>query len=104
MYFACLAMAAEMSTGLLVMNGIYNSEPAISMLIVHNQASYFKKAVGKIIFSCNDGTYITEIVAKAQRDNESHVIETKSVGIDETGDKVAEFIFTWSLKSKTKRF
>src|ERR1019366_7194711 len=39
-YFACLVMAAEISTGLLVMNGVYNSKPAISMLIVKNHATY----------------------------------------------------------------
>lgn len=104
MYFACQAMAAEMSTGLLVLDGIYNSTPAISMLIISNQANYYKKAVGKITFTSHDGKYVAETIAKVKLSSDSHVIEVKSVGTDETGDKVAEFVFTWSLKSKTPRF
>ncbi len=100
MYFACLAMAAEMSTGLLIINGIYNSKPAISMLIISNQASYHKKAVGKITFTCADGKSIAETVEKAKQINEAYVIELRSVGIDEAGDKVAEFVFCWSMKAK----
>src|ERR1043165_7481237 len=55
MYLACQSMAAEMSTGLLVLNYIYGSSPAVSMLIVRNEAQYFKKAVGKITFTCQEG-------------------------------------------------
>lgn len=100
MYFACLAMAAEMSTGLLIINGTYQSKPAISMLVISNQASYHKKAVGKITFTCNDGKYIAEIVEKAKQTKEAYVVELRSVGIDESGDKVAEFVFSWSMKAK----
>jgi hypothetical protein len=100
MYFACLAMAAEMSTGLLIINGTYQSNPAISMLIISNQAAYHKKAIGKISFTCSDGKYIAEIVEKTKQTKEAYVIELRSVGIDEAGDKVAEFVFSWSMKAK----
>ena len=40
-YFACLAMAAEMSTGLLGLMHSYKREPAISMLVVGLEAKYF---------------------------------------------------------------
>lgn len=100
MYFACLAMAAEMSTGLLVINGVYNSKPAISMLIVKNQAIYNKKAIGKITFICADGNLVNDAVNKAKVSGESVEINTTSIGKDEAGDIVAEFIFTWSMKAK----
>src|SRR6476469_6247347 len=32
-YFACLSMAAEMSTGILAMSNIYKRKPRISMLV-----------------------------------------------------------------------
>jgi hypothetical protein len=102
MYFACQAMAAEMSTGLLVMNATYNSSPAISMLIIKNQAVYFKKAIGKITFICADGNHIDELIAKAKQSGEGITADLKSIGVDESGDTVAEFIFTWSLKAKSK--
>lgn len=100
MYFACLAMAAEMSTGLLLIAEIYQSKPAISMLIISNQASYHKKAVGKIKFVCEDGKYVAEMVEKAKQTGESYVLETRSIGLNETGEKVAEFTFSWSIKAK----
>jgi len=100
MYFACQAMAAEMSTGLLVMNYTYNSSPAISMLITKNTAEYYKKAVGKITFECNDGNKINTVIENLKNTTEGITIELCSTGYDEKGDKVSEFIFTWSLKAK----
>lgn len=104
MYFACQAMAAEMSTGLLVMNSIYNSTPSVSMLIIQNKATYFKKAIGKITFTCSDGDHVNKIIAKVKQGGEGITTDLKSIGIDEEGDIVAEFIFTWSLKAKSKSF
>ncbi len=101
MYFACLSMAAEMSTGVLVMNGIFNSQPPVSMLIVKNHAMYHKKAIGKITFTCTDGGMINDSVAKAKTTGETVLIDTTSIGKDEAGDVVAEFVFTWSMKVKT---
>jgi hypothetical protein len=100
MYFACLSMSAEMSSGVLVLNGVYESKPAVSMLIVKNQAIYHKKAVGTITFTCADGKLISEYVNKAKTTGESISIDTTSIGKDEKGDIVAEFIFTWSMKVK----
>lgn len=100
MYFACLSMAAEMSTGLLVLNGVYNSKPAVSMLIIKNQALYHKKAIGNITFTCSDGNLINSLINKAKVTGESVLVDTTSIGKDEAGDVVAEFTFTWSMKAK----
>ncbi|MES2288048.1 MAG: DUF4442 domain-containing protein [Bacteroidota bacterium] len=100
MYFACLSMAAEMSTGLLVLNGVYNSKPAVSMLIIKNQALYHKKAIGNITFTCSDGDLINSLINKAKVSGESVLVDTTSIGKDEAGDVVAEFTFTWSMKAK----
>lgn len=102
MYFASQAMAAEMSTGLLVMNYTYQAKPSVSMLIIANNATYMKKATGKITFTCYDGNHILESINKSKQSGEGVVIDLKSVGKDEHGDVVSEFIFTWSLKAKDK--
>src|SRR4030081_1668300 len=39
-YFACLAMAAEMSTGALAMAHVYRHDPPLSMLVVRLEANY----------------------------------------------------------------
>ena len=100
MYFACLSMAAEMSTGMLVLNGAYDSNPPVSMLIIKNQAVYNKKAVGTITFTCSEGNLLNAAINKAKTSGESIEINASSTGKDEEGDIVAEFIFTWSLKAK----
>lgn len=102
MYFACQAMAAELTTGLLVMNSIYGSKPGVSMLIIRNTATYHKKAVGKISFTCNDGARIRSIIEQAKQSGESIQVDLTSVGKDEQGDVVSEFTFTWSLKARSK--
>jgi hypothetical protein len=100
MYFACQAMAAEMSTGLLVMNGTYESKPGISMLVIKNESQFFKKATGKITFTCDDGELVSASILSAKNSVEGVIINLKSQGKNENGEIVSEFIFTWSLKAK----
>src|SRR4030095_5696396 len=45
-YFACLSMAAEMSTGTLAMIHTYGREPRVSMLVVRLEGEFLKKATG----------------------------------------------------------
>ncbi|PWT74092.1 MAG: thioesterase [Bacteroidetes bacterium] len=99
-YFACLSMAAEMSTGLLALARTYRSHPTISMLIVRTEANYFKKAVGTTIFACEDGILIAETIDKAISTGEGQVCSCKSTGTNSDGEKIAEFIFTWSFKAR----
>lgn len=102
MYFAVLAMAAEMSTGILLIIGTRNSKPEISMLVVKNSAEYFKKAIGTITFTCLDAGLISDSIKKAKETGEGLLVVTKTTGRDQAGDVVAEFEFIWSIKAKTK--
>lgn len=100
-YFACLAMAAELSTGALAMANVFNRKPAVSMLVVKLQAEYFKKATGVTLFTCNDGNSFKQAVARAIETNESQVLEATSTGLNEEGELVAKFVITWSFKVKS---
>src|SRR3954469_1921429 len=55
MYFAVQAMAAELTTGALVMMQIRHSGKKISMLVANNNGNFTKKATGRITFTCKDG-------------------------------------------------
>ncbi|QCR23689.1 thioesterase [Pontibacter sp. SGAir0037] len=99
-YFACLSMAAELSTGILCMMHVYRSEPAVSMLVVHMEADFTKKAVGKITFTCTDGDKILHAIEQAKAAGEPQTVTARSTGTDEKGDVVAAFSFTWSFKAK----
>jgi hypothetical protein len=100
-YFACLGMAAEMSTGVLAMKQIYKIKPPVSMLVVKAESAYFKKATGLIRFTCDDGDAIAETIARARATGEGQTVRAHSVGKNKAGDIVAEFFITWSFKVKT---
>ncbi len=99
-YFACLSMAAEMSTGVLAMAHLYNCKPAVSMLVVKVDGEFFKKAVGKTLFTCDEGMQIREAIVESIRTGEGNTIHVKSTGKDSSGDTVAVFNIIWSFKRK----
>ena len=99
-YFACLSMAAELSTGALAMMHVYKRSPSVSMLIVKMESTYIKKATGVTTFTCEDGYILRETIDKAIATGEGQTLITRSSGINERGESVAEFLFTWSFKVK----
>lgn len=102
-YFACLAMAAEMSTGVLGLMQLHNRTPAVSMLVVKLEAAYFKKATNRTNFVCEDGELIQKTVDEAIATGEAKSVRAKSVGTNKEGEVVAEFYITWSFKAKSKK-
>jgi hypothetical protein len=100
-YFACLSMAAEMSTGILAQAHIYKKQPAISMLIISSEGRYFKKAKGKTIFTCMDGAAINDAIRLSIETGAGQTINVKSSGYNKDGELIVEFFFTWSFKQKS---
>jgi hypothetical protein len=101
MYFAVQAMAAELSTGALVMSQIRDSGEKISMLVAQNKASFTKKATGRIRFICDDGHKITEAIEKTLANGEGQTFWMKSLGYNEAGVEVSVFEFEWTIKKKS---
>lgn len=101
MYFAVQAMAAEMSTGLFPVGQTYQRKPAVSMLVVGLEAKFVKKATGLIAFTCNDGLMVANAIEEAIATNQGRTIVCKSIGTNSQGETVAEFLITWSFKSKS---
>jgi hypothetical protein len=99
-YFAVEAMAAEMTCGMLAFAQVYQRVPKISMLVVGTQANFLKKATGTVLFSCEDGLAIQELIKETIATGEGKTLICKSVGRNEKGEVVAEFNFTWSFKAK----
>jgi type IV secretory pathway TrbL component len=58
MFWAVQGMAAELSTGAMMIDQIEASGKKISMLVANNKANFSKKATGKITFTCEDGDSI----------------------------------------------
>ena len=99
-YFAVLAMAAELSTGALVLQKIKTSNKKVSMLVTHQKSTFLKKAKGRINFTCMDGGLIDEALNKSIETSEGVSFWMKSIGIDEENEVVTEMEFEWSLKVK----
>ncbi len=99
-YFACLAMAAEMSTGTLGLMQLHKRKPAVSMLVVKLEATYYKKAVGRTTFVCTDGEKLQQAVDESIATGEARTVVAKSTGTNNNGELVAEFFVTWSFKAK----
>jgi hypothetical protein len=100
MYFAVQAMAAELTTGALVMGKIKESGKNISMLVANNNGNYTKKARGRITYICRDGSLIDQAIKKTIETGEGQTFWMKSIGTDEKGDQVAELNFEWSVRLK----
>ncbi|MBK8952523.1 MAG: DUF4442 domain-containing protein [Chitinophagaceae bacterium] len=99
-YFACLSMAAEMSTGVLAMAQLYKRNPPVSMLVVKVESEYFKKATGRTSFVCEDGILFRQAVEETIITGEARTVKVKSTGKNKEGEIVAEFFITWSFKVK----
>ena len=100
MFWAVQGMAAELSTGALVMKKIKESGKKVSMLVVTNNASFTKKATGRISFTCKDGLKIDEAIVKAIETGVGQTVWLNSDGINSEGVQVSSFNFEWTLKVK----
>lgn len=99
-YFACQSMAAEMSTGLLAMMHIYERTPAVSMLVLHVNGRFLKKATGVTTFICDEGDRIRAAVEQAVATGEGVTVDVVSKGLNEKGELVSAFDIRWTFKSK----
>ena len=100
MFWAAQGMAAEMSTGVLVMQEIKKSKRTVSMLVTHQKSEFFKKATGNILFTCSSGNQIKEAIQKSTETNEGQTVRLTSSGVNTDGVVVSTFAFEWSLKVK----
>src|SRR5689334_403062 len=99
-YFACLSMAAEMSTGALALGHLYKRKPAVSMLVIKTEGEYFKKAIDKTTFVCEAGEEINRMIEEAVTSGESRIVRVRSIGKNQADELVADFYITWSFKAK----
>ena len=100
MFWAVQGMAAELTTGMLLMQQIQISKRKVSMLVLNNKANFSKKAQGRITFSCNSADLITNAIKKLLETDKPQTLWLTSKGIDENNDLVSTFEFEWTLLIK----
>lgn len=102
-YFACLSMAAEMSTGVLAMGHCYEQSPPVSMLVLKVEGNFFKKATSLTTFTCSEGRRIAQTIRDAMSSGKGTTVTARAVGVNEANEQVADFYITWSFKVKTEK-
>ena len=100
MFWAVQGMAAELTTGVLIMQAIKNSNRKISMLVLNNRANFSKKAKGKILFECNENQILSKAMNQLLETQVPQTIWLTSKGIDQNGNIVSTFEFEWTLLLK----
>lgn len=98
MFWAVEGMAAELSTGTLCVTKIRQAKRKVMLLVVNLEASFTKRAIGNIVFQCNQGHDIEAALERAINTREPQMLKVRSIGIDEQGEQVAEFFFVWRFK------
>ena len=101
MFWAVQGMAAELTTGALMMAKIKQSGKNISMLVANNNATFTKKATGRITFQCNEGHLVDDAIKNAVKTGEGQTIWMKANGTNHDGVEVSSFNFEWTIKLKS---
>ena len=100
MFWAVQGMAAELATGVLIMQAAKASQSKISMLVINNKSNFAKKAKGKLLFSCQPGDSIEKTLVALTETKEPQTLWLQAKGTDEQGDVVSTFDFEWTLLLK----
>jgi len=98
-YFAAQCAAAELSTGLLALAALHE-QPPVSMLVTHIEASFLKKADQMLLFTCQDGALMQQIVRQAVETGAPQTFTASSIGTLPDGTEAARVQITWSFKRK----
>lgn len=105
MYFGVLAIGADCAAGLLAMKYIKESEREVSLIFQDFQAEFLKRAHEDVIFSCDEGKAVRELVEAALTKGERvsapiHVTAWPARAGSGSGEPLAKFVLTMSLKAK----
>ncbi|MGB1309133.1 MAG: DUF4442 domain-containing protein [Oceanihabitans sp.] len=103
MFWAVQGMAAELTTGALMLMKIKESGKNISMLVANNNASFTKKATGRITFTCTNGEQVDTAITNAIATGEGQTIWMQSIGTNTEGVVVSTFNFEWTIKVKKQK-
>jgi hypothetical protein len=101
MFWAVQGMAAELSTGVIILSEVRKSPLPISMLVIRNEGEFLKKAKGRITFNCADVALVKSQFETLLKSEAGKRFWMECIGTDQQGDIVSRFRFEWSLKVKS---
>lgn len=102
MYFAVMAMTAELSTGALALMAVEDIRPGVALIITGMEAEFLKRATSRVTFTCKEAVRVFDAVEKCLTTGESETVKLRTEGKTADGTVVAVFHFTWSFKQRKK--
>lgn len=101
-FWAVLGMAAEMSSGALLVMYTHKQKPSIAMLVADCRGEFHKKATDVTTFTCNDAPKIKAAILETMETGEPVLIPCEMEGYNKANELIAKFYFTWSVKARKK--
>ncbi|MDA8715399.1 DUF4442 domain-containing protein [Flavobacteriales bacterium] len=102
-FWAVQGMAAEMSSGALLILYTQKQPESIAMLVMDMHANFVKKAADVSTFVCKDGLKIRAAIKETIETGAPVLIDCKMIGENEKGEVVSNFSFTWSVKCRAQK-
>ncbi len=99
-FWAVMGMAAELSTGSLVY--AWTSGSKVKFILTGMEAVFTKKLRGKSSYFCPAGPEVLRSLEKLEKPGDTISVILPVISKDQSGQVVAEFKFTWTLKLPDK--
>jgi uncharacterized protein DUF4442 len=99
-YFAALAMAAELSCAALALMAARGASEPVSVFPIGISGKFEKRALSQTTFTCTEGELLFAAVNEALRTGEAATRTVSSTGRMSDGTVAATFELTWSFKKK----
>ncbi|MCS6928687.1 MAG: DUF4442 domain-containing protein [Saprospiraceae bacterium] len=99
-YFAAQCVAAELSTGLPAWMAVREQSVPVSMLVIHLEASFIKKAAQPVWFTCESLREINQVVRHAAESDAAQTLRVLSIGRLLDGTEVTHVWITWSFRRR----
>ena len=93
MYWAVQGMGAELATGAAPFAMSRAMPEKLRMFVVGTEATFIKRAKGRISFTCEDVRAAREAIELSASSGESVECDMRSIGTDSSGDIVSECVF-----------
>ena len=97
MYWAVQGMGAELATGAVPFAISRSMSEKLRMFVVGTEAKVVERAKGRIKFTCDETMKAREAIEESMKTGEPIEIDLHSVGRDDSGEVVSEWIFRWNF-------
>lgn len=103
MYLGTLCMGADIASGLMPFLIVQKQSASVSIIFKAMNASFLKRAEGDVLFTCEDGDLVSDLVRRtlASGEREEARLRVTATVPDKLGDEpVAAFEMTLSMKKR----